>query len=207
MDISGIILAGGKSSRMGVNKALLHINGVPAIQRIKDVVQGLVSELLLATNEKDTYEFLGGRIVGDIVKAKGPLSGIHSGIHASATDRNLVVACDLPFLSRPVTAELIRIAANVNADAVVPIIKGKIHPLFAVYRSTILPEAERALENNRLKMLDLLRSLAVYEVTEKDFLRGGVEEALIQRAFFNMNCPEDYERAVAEEAKLTARKA
>ena len=87
-DITGIILSGGKSSRMGLNKSLIELSGKTFIQRTKDLMSGLFENVILITNEPDLYDFLDIESYVDIFKVFGPLGGIHSGLINSKTDEN-----------------------------------------------------------------------------------------------------------------------
>lgn len=191
MKACALILSGGKSSRMGTNKALLEIDGKTTIERIRDELQTICDDLILVTNEPETYRFLNLKIVADEFPGKGPLAGIHTGLKASDFEVNFVTACDMPFVSAELAAALIQ---NIgHYDAVIPVIEGKQHPLFAVYKKAIAADVEQCLENGILKIRDLLENLNVLYLTEQD-LQGYCDVAL-DLAFFNMNHPEEYENA------------
>ena len=191
MKACAIILSGGKSSRMGTNKALLPFRQKTNIERIKDAVATLFDDIILVTNEPETYEFLGIKTVSDIYPGMGPLAGIHAGLSASKYEENVVVACDMPFVSADLAEVLIKNLKHV--DAVVPIIGGRQHPLFAAYQKKVVPEIESSLKENRLRMADLLGKVEVR------YLEGNELQAFadgnLERIFFNMNHPEDYEHA------------
>lgn len=189
MKASGIILAGGQSSRMGENKALLDIAGQTNIERIKEQLQSVFSDVFLIANIKEPYEFLNIEIIHDVYKGKGPLAGIHAGLNASSDDINFFVACDMPFVS----AELARYFAEVceNYDAVVPRINGKLHPLFSVFRKSTLPKIEYCLQEDNLRIRDLLDDLNVRVLDEKDI--ASVIPDNMERVFYNMNYPSDYQ--------------
>jgi molybdenum cofactor guanylyltransferase len=178
-----IILSGGKSRRMGMNKALLPISEKPSIERIKDELEQHFKDIILVTNHLEPYQFLNIKMVSDYYPDSGPLAGIHAGLIGSDNEINLVVACDMPF----VTADL------GEYDAVVPIIGGRKHPLFAVYRKKIIKEIESCLENKSFRMIHLLDHLNVLYMTEQD-LQAFNHESLAQ-IFFNMNHPDEYEAA------------
>jgi molybdenum cofactor guanylyltransferase len=191
MKAGAIILSGGKSRRMGTNKALLPISEKPSIERIKDELGKQFHDMVLVTNNHDIYEFLQIKMVGDQYPGKGPLAGIHAGLMAAVHDVNLVVACDMPFVSAGLGAKLVE---NIrDYDAVVPIIGGTMHPLFAVYRKSIIKEIESCLKNNSLRMIHMLDNMNVLYLTEQD-LQDFNDESLAQ-IFFNMNHPEEYENA------------
>lgn len=95
-DITGIILSGGKSLRMGTNKSFLDISGQTAIERTVELMKALFRRVLLITNEPDLYQIPDVTIYQDIYKNKGPIGGIHSGLLNSTTERNFVILCDMP---------------------------------------------------------------------------------------------------------------
>lgn len=191
MKAGGIILAGGKSSRMGTNKAFLKINQQPNIERVTAELKKLVADIVLVSNQPDAYQYLHLNTVTDEFPGQGPLAGIHAGLKASVYEQNLVVACDMPFISVEVATILLGLAKDY--DAVIPVINGKQQPLFAVYHKGILQEIEKCIERNNLRMKHLLESLNVLYVSEGDF--QAYSSASLDRIFFNMNHPEEYEHA------------
>jgi molybdenum cofactor guanylyltransferase len=192
MKAGAIILSGGKSRRMGTNKALLPVSEKPNIERIKDELLPVFEDMILVTNHQETYEFLNVKMVSDRYPGKGPLAGIHAGLLASDQEVNLVVACDMPFISAGLGAVLVE---NLREyDAVVPIIEGTMHPLFAVYRKKTIHVFENCLENNNLRMIHLLDQLNVLYLTEEN-LQSFTNDSLAQ-IFFNMNHPEEYQDVI-----------
>ncbi|WP_449620133.1 molybdenum cofactor guanylyltransferase [Robertmurraya sp. Marseille-Q9965] len=197
METTGIILAGGKSSRMGTNKALLEINGKTVIEKICDELDSIVNNIIIVTNSFEEYQFLGRKMVEDTWREMGPLAGIHAGLSASETERNLIVACDMPFIS----AELGTILLGQLSvyDAVVPNISSQLHPLFAAYRKDVKKEVEKALEKNKLRIRGIFQNLHVKMLDETELrkLNYDLDEADI----FNMNHPNEYEQAKAIKSK------
>ncbi|WP_088032912.1 molybdenum cofactor guanylyltransferase [Evansella clarkii] len=194
-DINGIILAGGKSSRMGKNKAFLEINGRKNIERLTEKMSEITREVIIVTNAPELYEYLNTTLKEDAVKGKGPLAGIQAGITASSAEWNIVAACDLPFFNERAARYLAELTNNQKADAIVPLIDGRQHPLFAAYRASVLPVVEECLSQDRLRIKDALEQLIVCEVTEQEFYEAGFSIEEIADAFFNMNRPEDYKFA------------
>lgn len=191
MKAAAIILAGGKSSRMGTNKALLKINQKMNIEGICDKLNILFDDIILVTNDPKAYEFLEVRMTADEYPGMGPLAGLHAGLKASDYDVNLVVACDMPFVSAELAEIMIRYRRGY--DAVVPVINGKQHPLFAIYKKEIAEAAAKCIKDGELRMKHLLDLIHVRYVTEKDL--AGFSGTDIERVFFNMNHPQDYEDA------------
>lgn len=191
MKAAAIILAGGKSSRMGTNKALLKINEKTNIERIADRLKLLFDDIILVTNDSEQYEFLGVRMVPDQYPGMGPLAGVHAGLMASAYDINFIVACDMPFVSGELAEALVNNA--LHYDAVIPVINGKQHPLFAVFKKQAATIVEERIKAGQLRMKHLLDHLNVLYLTEKELETYSHIE--LAKVFFNMNHPEEYTEA------------
>lgn len=177
---TAIILAGGKSSRMGEDKYLLPINGKPLIQHIIDQLDGHFEEIFIGANDPERFAFTGLRVVPDKEPGKGPLMGICSCLMASSTDINFITACDIPEMNTHLIHNMINLAADF--DMVIPVTDGDLHePLYAVYRKTILPNAERILSNNGRRIIHLLDEAKVKHI-----------EFLDQGWYQNLNVKEDY---------------
>jgi molybdopterin-guanine dinucleotide biosynthesis protein A len=191
MMAAAIILSGGKSSRMGTNKALLKINEKTNIERITDTLKMSFNDIILVTNNPEHYQFLGLQMVTDIYPDQGPLAGIHAGLLASKFDVNFIAACDMPFVS----GELAEVLVNQcgDYDAVIPIINGRQHPLFAVYQKRVTEEIAHSIEAGRLRIKQLLEQLHVKYVTEENLQAYCSND--LERVFFNMNHPNEYENA------------
>jgi molybdenum cofactor guanylyltransferase len=192
MKITGIILAGGKSSRMGTNKALLTIEGKTVIERIVDQLDQIVDEIIVVTNHFHDYEFLQLPMAEDKRKGMGPLAGIEAGLNASTTERNLVVACDMPFISIDLGKYLLTLLDQYQAA--VPENSGQLHPLFAAYRKDVLEAVSKSLNENQLRIRQLLQTIHVKIIKSEllDSLAISTEEIY----FFNMNHPNEYHEAI-----------
>lgn len=101
MEWTAIILAGGQSSRMGTNKAVLPLAGSPVIERIVAAMKKVTGHIVLSGGQSTAYAYLGLPVLQDIYPGRGPLAGLHAGLKASSTDWNLVVSCDMPFVNAP----------------------------------------------------------------------------------------------------------
>ncbi len=189
---TGIILAGGKSSRMGTNKALLTIEGKTVIERIIRQMEQVVDECIIVTNHFQDYEFLQLPMVEDKVKDKGPLAGIEAGLTASKTEKNLIVACDMPFISIELGKYLLTLLES--HQAAVPEIDARLHPLFAAYRKTIVPAVTQSLSENNLRIRQLLHTIHVKIVTNEELESLGILSH--DQYFFNMNHPNEYHKAI-----------
>lgn len=193
-EATAIILAGGKSSRMGTNKSLLPIDGKANIQLIKEQLTPYFSQIMIATNDFEAYAFLGLPMINDEYKGLGPMAGIHAGLKNSKTETNFFVACDMPFSSGELAKHLVDL--NEEYEAVVPRINGKLHPLFSVFKKMILPKIEQCLLRENLRMSDFLSTLDVRYVNEIEL--ANVISGNIEKIFYNMNSPLDYQKVIRQ---------
>lgn len=152
---AAIILAGGGSQRMGMDKSMLPVSGRPLITGICEQLQDCFDQVLVSANDTDKLAFLGLRIIPDRVPGQGPLMGIASALEASAHELNFVVACDIPHIELRYVRRMLSEAAETGADIVVPITKERRYePLFAVYRKSALDAINRVLSSGGRKITD-----------------------------------------------------
>lgn len=189
-NITGVILSGGKSSRMGENKSLLKINGITVIEIILRLMEPFFEEIILSTNDPEEYKFLGLKSVEDVYRNSGPLAGIHSALKNSATEKNFVISCDVPLMS----AEMIEYFLNYESrsDILISRAAGYLQPLVGIYNKKLLPLIENILEESgrRGNHKSLHRLLDAAETTIID--PAGLE-FYSDELFFNMNNKDDYE--------------
>lgn len=153
---TAIILAGGKSSRMGTDKSLLPVHGKPLISNVADQLSPFFDEVIIGANDMQKYAFLNFPVIPDIVKDKGPLMGILSCLKASSNDINFIAACDIPLININLVKKMIRLSAD--ADIVMPVSRNeKYEPLFAIYKKSVIPMAEEILTKNSGKIIELLK--------------------------------------------------
>jgi len=197
-DITGIILSGGKSLRMGTNKSFLDILGNSAIERTVDLMNSLFSKVLLITNAPELYKNLDVAVCQDIHRYKGPLAGSYSGLLNSTTDRNFIISCDMPLI----TEDIIRFIAYYNSDRPIVITNadGYNQQLCGVYSKACLPYIDRILSADHsdelrakeqkerkckiMHLVDLVRGTVIDIEKEYDLYKPN--------SFLNMNKPEDY---------------
>jgi molybdopterin-guanine dinucleotide biosynthesis protein A len=187
--ITGVILAGGKSSRMGQNKALMSLGGKRLVDRVVEVMRSVFDDLLMVTNTPDVYADLGLPMAPDVWPDKGSLGGVYSAIYRVATPYCLVVACDMPFLQAAGLRYLITQMANY--DVVVPDVLGELQTLHAIYSKACLQPIERRLETNRLRIVGFFPDVRVRTVTASEL--EPYDSALL--AFQNLNTPEEFQAA------------
>jgi len=153
MNLTAIILAGGKSKRMGENKALVPFLGKPLIQYAIDLALEFTGDILISSNTRDLDQF-GFPVIPDVADIKAPLAGIHSGLRASTTDWNLVLTCDMPNVSKEVISLLLS-SLDDNLRMVLPYHDGFIEPLCGFYHRRIMPVMENNMIIGKLSLLDL----------------------------------------------------
>jgi len=184
--VTGVILAGGQSSRMGSNKALLPYRGGRFIESIYRQFRGLFDEVLLVTNAPEQYAFLDCRKVPDIHPGMGALAGLQSGLQHSSTPHIFAVACDMPYLNDALIRALL--ARRHRADVVIPEGAQGLEPLHAVYGRACLPHMEAALLSGRRRIISFFDQARV-----EQFSLGQVTAIDPDGdSFSNINTPEDY---------------
>ena len=141
---TAIVMAGGRSSRMGQDKALLPVRGVSMIQRVVDSLRPSFERILVSVGDRERYAFLGLDIVEDEARGQGPMVGVASALRATQTEVAFVTACDVPEPPLAPMARLLREVAH-GAAAVPAHDSGHLEPLFAVYRRSLLPDLDEAL--------------------------------------------------------------
>lgn len=194
MKACGVILAGGQSSRMGTNKALLTFGSEPLIQRLARRMQAWFEQVVVVTNTPEIYGFLGLPTVGDRIPGLGPLGGLEAGLCASRFDRSFFCATDMPFVSEDLVRHMISLAPEY--DVVVPMLGGEYEPMHAVYGRSCLPWVTEKLDARRLRLLSFYDQVRLRVVEEEEIRRFGDPEKL----FFNCNTPADLSRALAWES-------
>jgi FdhD protein len=184
--VSGVILAGGKSSRMGSNKALLPYRGGRFVEAIHRQLAEIFPEVLMVTSSPQQYEFLPCRKVPDLHEGMGVLAGIHSGLFHSSNPAIFVVACDMPYL----VEDLIRhLAGRADAGGVlIPESPGGLEPLHAVYGTGCLAAIEATLLSGQRRIVSFFDRVNVSRMNQE-------QVALFDPAFvsfININTPGDY---------------
>lgn len=166
MKTSGVILAGGKSTRMKFNKAFAYIGGQPVVQIILDKFKLFFDETIIISNEPKLYEDLGFAIYPDVFPGLGPVAGIHSALYHAGSDNVFVMGCDMPFMNM----DLVRFLFDNLGDyeCVVPELDSHLQPLSAVYSKKCLPVLTQCLENDKLKLIRVFEELYARVITDKE---------------------------------------
>ena len=190
MRITGVIQAGGRSTRMGGQpKALMELGGRRIIDRVADVVREVADDVLIVTNTPDLYASLELPMVPDAFPDHGSLGGIYSGLRAAAGDAAFTVACDMPFLT-PEVARLVTARAQ-EADVVVPRVGEQYETLHACYAKSCLAPIEARLRAGQLKIVGFYDDVQVLAIEASEVARFRAPEIV----FMNVNTPEELEAA------------
>ena len=193
LEITALVLAGGKSTRMGRDKSRLRLGDKTLLERALEVVEPLCQEVVLVTAKGQSLDWLPGdhtfKSVQDLHPERGPLGGLYTGLKASVTHYNLVVGCDTPFLNRCLLAFLAEQARTY--DAVVPMVHDRPQPLHAVYSQRCLEAADGLLSRKDAGLRDLLAAVNTKYVSQEEVAR--YDSRLT--SFFNVNTPSDLEEA------------
>ncbi len=191
LPVTGLILSGGKSKRMGRPKAFLPFEGSTVIGHIVSEIKDLFSEVFIVANEVESFEDLGVDVVKDILPHRGPLGGILSGLMTSSNHYAFVMACDMPLIDKRLVRELV--SRRQDNDVVVLSHPQGIEPLFGVYSKNCIKPLEESLFAGNLSVQDFLSGL-----------KAGVYDWMPERQdadalppFFNINTPQDYSRVIA----------
>ena len=191
MNWSLAIVAGGKSSRMGTDKAFVKLDSKPMIQHVIDRITGLgQSETILITNQPSAYEQFGLPIFTDVYPDKGSLGGIYTAITYAQHPYILVVACDMPFLNSNLLRFMVSQITE-DIDIIAPRVEGYPQGLHAIYNKTCLLPIQERLDANRLKIIRFYDDVRVryldesaYETYDPDGL-----------SFTNLNTPDELDDA------------
>jgi molybdenum cofactor guanylyltransferase len=186
-DATAFILAGGKSSRMGEDKAFLRLGG----RTLLEIAQGLAAEVcsnIVVVGDRARF---GPAAIEDIYPGSGPLGGIHAALSATKSDLNLVVAVDTPFLEPKFLRWILHRAATTHAIVTVPRLAAGFQPLCAVYRRSFKIFAEGALKAGKFKIDSLYEKVRTYPITDAELNHLAFDS----RMFDNLNTRAEFDRA------------
>jgi molybdopterin-guanine dinucleotide biosynthesis protein A len=181
MEATGIILAGGKSSRMGQDKGLLLLNDKPLVKYVIEALSPIVQNIIIISNN-EAYKKFGFPVYSDIVKKKGPAGGIYTALIHSSAEKNIILSCDTPFVSSELLSFLL--LKSKVFDVTVAEFNNKIHPLIGVYSQCVLPSYKINLDKNHLKLMLINQSLNTNIVKVDEKFNN-------PKLFYNINTPKD----------------
>jgi molybdenum cofactor guanylyltransferase len=185
--ITGIVLAGGRSRRMGSDKAVMVLNGKPMLQYSIDAIRPFCDKLVISSN-KDSYDFTSCEIWPDLVPGEAAMVGIYSCLKRSETDFNIVLSCDMPLVSKALFEYMLQRVAE--AEIILPVHgNNQMEPLCAIYKRSLLPRFEHAIASEEFGLHDFIRA--------GSYLPVRINEALPfynHSMFSNINTLEEFEK-------------
>ncbi|MFQ6108344.1 MAG: molybdenum cofactor guanylyltransferase [Candidatus Aminicenantales bacterium] len=188
-DISCIILAGGRNSRMGKQKAILRLGGKTIAESQVKKLSGTFGEIIIVTNTPDAFQNVKAKIIRDILPNRGPIGGLYSGLSVSSNIHNFLVACDMPFINVKLIRYMInRIEEN---DIIIPLSSQGLETLYAIYSINCLESIMKQIDSGHFRLADILNFHKVRYITKKEIHEFDPQEI----SFFNINTPQDYEEA------------
>lgn len=188
--VTGIILAGGRGKRLGgVDKAFIHLKKTPMIERVLEVVKGVCDDIIVVSRTREDYLHYDVRSVEDLVPGAGPLGGLYTGLKASNSSINFIVACDMPFLN----GQFIQYMVDrfCSTDILIPRLNGFVEPLHALYSRACIPAIEDALKAGERKLKSFFHKVSVTVVEEHKITPFDPE----LRMFTNINNSDDMKAA------------
>lgn len=184
--VTAVILAGGKSTRMGTDKAFLPFRGKHLIDTPIEILTSIFSNVILSVRDPNDYSGYALPKVADLYESIGPMGGICS-VLKSGYSQVFCVACDMPYLNAPLITHLCN---DPGYDAVIPVFRGREEVLHAIYSDRLIPHFEEAIRSKRYKITDALISARVQLISEDEIRRFDPDG----RSFQNVNTPADYEK-------------
>jgi len=184
-NITGMILSGGKSTRMGVDKAFIQIEGISIIKRIQNLLETLFNETIIVANEKQQFADLDALIYNDLLPERGALGGLYTGLFFSSYPYSFCVACDMPFLKPSVIEYLISRIPGYNV--IVPKTKDGLQPLHAIYSKSCLDPIRKIIAQGKYKIIDFFPLVRLRIIEEDEF--SSLDPMM--ESFINLNTPEE----------------
>jgi len=193
LNITSIVLAGGRSSRFGKEKHVELIAGKTLIERTIDLLSTLSDEILIVISNRQSKtsfsSYSRARTVVDLKPGKGSLGGIYTGLVYSNNYHSIVVACDMPFLNIDLLNHMISMSADY--DVIIPCIDGLMEPLHAVYSKNCVSPMKKLLESENHRIVDFFGSVRVKYIDKNEISRFDPDNL----SFFNINTQSDLEKA------------
>ncbi len=192
---SGIVLAGGCSHRMGMDKRFMMVHAQPLIVWVIERLRALVDEVIVAALAPAMFDGIAARVVTDVYAGQGVLAGLHAGLAAAQGEWAVAVAGDMPLLNPVLLRAMMKLAEDGEADIVVPEWQGNLEPLHALYRPSVCaPAAEAALQAGKRRIVAFYPDVRVHVMPQDEIARWDPDG----RSFFNVNTPEDWTLALQQ---------
>ncbi|MDF2671573.1 MAG: molybdopterin-guanine dinucleotide biosynthesis protein MobA [Paenibacillus sp.] len=199
--MTGVILAGGLSRRMGQPKGLLTLSNEVMVTRLIRRMRPICNELLVIANEISLYKTHvpnDVKVTSDLTSGTGPLGGMEAAFKHASGDVLWIVGCDMPYVS-PHAAKLLyeQLTQQEQLEAAVPVVDGKLHPLHGLYRSSVAGKVQQMVAESNLRLMDLLEQILWVRVEEQAFLDKGIATNFAT----NANTPEQWQQVQAQNAQ------
>ncbi|MFA9391470.1 MAG: molybdenum cofactor guanylyltransferase [Prolixibacteraceae bacterium] len=176
-NITGVVMAGGKSSRMGIDKGLMDFKGKPMVQYAIDLLSGIFESVVISSNNH-AYEKFGLKLIPDIHVNCGPIGGLHAVLSTLPTKYAFILGCDMPFVNNKVIELLVE---SLNYELlVVPEVDGNFEPLCALYNASLFGELGKRIQLGNFKMHHFIRST-----------NPKIQVKFERKFFININTPSD----------------
>lgn len=189
---TAIILAGGKSERMGFDKAFIEIGGRPILELITDRLNKIFDDIVIVTNSPANFSGLNVRTTEDIIKGAGPLGGIHAGLIFSKSIYSFLTACDMPIVSTSYIEHMMGIALRSMPDAVISEKGDWVEPFHALYNKSLIRRIEQSIKEGRHGIFDALKGRDIIRISEEKVREYSPDLEL----FTNLNNAKDLDRFV-----------
>jgi len=184
-DIAFFVMAGGRSSRMGEDKALLLLDGQSIMQRILKLLKSIHSDIGIIGHSED-YQTFGYPVIPDIIPGQGLMGGLYTAMKSTTKTYVFIIACDLPLINVDCILRILK--SEANCDIILAASDSKIHPSLGCYHRRLLPRVQESIEKAQLKMKDFIYTCD-YTTVEMDDLMENNPNLL-----FNLNTKEDYQK-------------
>lgn len=180
--LTGIILAGGKSQRMGKDKGMCYLHGKPMVSYAIHLLEMVCDELIICANS-DEYTTFGYPVFHDEIKNIGPIGGVYTGLLHTSTEHNLIVSCDTPLLNKEIFNLIL--FNREGFQVVVPVIESFFEPLTAYYHSSVLPFVKQQIDAHNFKLQGIFKQLNFLPLSDQDY-----PEVIRKDKFINVNTQE-----------------
>jgi molybdopterin-guanine dinucleotide biosynthesis protein A len=185
LGLTGIVLAGGRSSRMGTDKSLMLLRGKPIISHVIEAIKPVCDQVVISSN-KSVYDFTGCEVWPDLYPIQAPMIGIYSCLKRSTTDLNIVVSCDIPFVETTLFTYLLQNMEG--SDIIVTVHDNYMEPLCAIYKKKIVPALQQFIDRQNYRLFEFVESTShkCLEISTSNFS---------SRIFMNINTLDEFDQA------------
>ena len=189
--MTAVILSGGKSSRMGKNKAFLKFKGKTFLERQIEALNEIFEEIIISTNSPEEYQNFNLPVIEDVYHDKGPLGGIYTGLINSKSFYTFFLACDMPFIEKKLIKSLQVFTKDKDYDVIVPINSNRLEPLHAIYSKNCINPIKKQIDTNNLKIIDFYPQVKVKRVEIDKYIQP---KNANENPLTNLNTIEEYKR-------------